>query len=131
MRPWPERYVGLPWKTLGRDRSGVDCWGLVRLVLLEQRGIALPLWDTVDPFDRKRIVAAVGGSLAEGDWRQIAPQDIRDFDFAVMLSTSVHIGIVAPGRFILHVQRDDCAVLQQVSTLSHRITGFHRHKGLP
>ena len=130
MRPWPERYVGLPWKAMGRDRNGADCWGLVRLVLLEQRGIALPLWDTVDPFDRATVSDAVDGSLASGDWQPVEPAAIREFDFAVMRGVGVHIGIVAPRRFILHVQRDDCAVLQQVSALSHRIAGFHRHKGL-
>ena len=34
-------YVGLPWRIGGRDRRGLDCFGLVRLVLAEQAGIIL------------------------------------------------------------------------------------------
>lgn len=39
-----DQYVGLPWKLGGRDRRGLDCFGLVRLVLAEQAGILLPDW---------------------------------------------------------------------------------------
>lgn len=39
-----DQYVGLPWKLGGRDSRGLDCFGLVRLVLAEQAGILLPDW---------------------------------------------------------------------------------------
>lgn len=39
---WATHYVGLPYLAGGRDRAGLDCWGLLRLVYLEQRGIELP-----------------------------------------------------------------------------------------
>jgi len=35
-------YVGLPYKHLGRDRKGVDCYGLIILIYKEKFGIELP-----------------------------------------------------------------------------------------
>lgn len=39
---WAGRYIGRPFTEHGRDRGGIDCWGLARLVLLEQFDISLP-----------------------------------------------------------------------------------------
>ena len=138
LRPWAERYVGLPWLPMGRDRHGVDCWGLVRLVLWEQRGIKLPMWDTVDPSDGGAIADTVAGSVATDTWHPV--QVVVEFDFALMrapvaingrtFSALIHVGIVAPGQSILHVQEGDSAVLQPIAALHHRIAGFYRHKRL-
>lgn len=46
---WADGYVGLPFKKMGRDRSGLDCWGLVRLILDEQAGVLLPAYSEDDP----------------------------------------------------------------------------------
>jgi hypothetical protein len=39
---WVGHYLGLPYKSNGRCREGLDSWGLVRLVLAEQYGLAIP-----------------------------------------------------------------------------------------
>lgn len=37
---WLDRYIGLPWKIGGRElHGGIDCWGLVRLVMRDEAGI--------------------------------------------------------------------------------------------
>ena len=39
---WIHHYLSIPYVPGGRDRQGVDCWGLLRLAYLEQFHIALP-----------------------------------------------------------------------------------------
>ena len=39
---WANEYVGIPWLWRGRDRTGIDCYGLVRLVYREQLSVELP-----------------------------------------------------------------------------------------
>lgn len=42
---WLDRYIGLPWKIGGRELyGGIDCWGLVRLVMRDEAGIDVPSW---------------------------------------------------------------------------------------
>jgi len=36
------KYIGLPYKNLGRDFDGVDCYGILFLIFKEERNIILP-----------------------------------------------------------------------------------------
>ena len=40
---WAKDYVGIPFVSGGRDRDGADCYGLARLVRMEQFGDTPPL----------------------------------------------------------------------------------------
>ncbi len=137
---WTARYVGLPYRKHGRDRSGVDCWGLVRLPLLDIKGIDLPLWDTVDVADSVELGEAVNTGRNDGSWLSVPEAEAREFDFVIMRVEvkidgrtrwrPVHIGIVAPRRHVLHIQRGQTSHLDSIDFLRNRITEFCRHKGL-
>src|SRR5262249_15997138 len=54
---WIAGYVGLPFRSLGRDRDGLDCWGLVHLVYREVFRLEVPAYseDYVTAYDCREI----------------------------------------------------------------------------
>ncbi|WP_119270852.1 hypothetical protein [Taklimakanibacter deserti] len=137
---WTAAYVGLPYLRLGRDRSGVDCWGLARLPVVEIKGLPIPLWDTVGPEDGAALGEVVETGRHDGSWLSIDPNAAREFDFVRMRAPveiggrtvwrPVHIGLVGPRRQVLHIQRNETSQLQPIEALRNRITEFCRHRGL-
>lgn len=134
---WSADYVGLPYKKRGRDRDGVDCWGLVRLPPLDLKGVTLPLWDSVD---YTLLDGAVEVGRAAEVWSAIAEADAREFDFVRMnapverggqiVYRPIHIGLIAPRGMVLHIQRDQDSILQPIEELRPYITEFVRHREL-
>lgn len=138
---WIDAYVGIPFLDRGRTRAtGLDCWGLVRLVLAERAGLDLPAFDTISAFD----AAAVRDEIARHarQWLPVPQHDARAFDVAVMrvhgkinghwLGTDMHVGIVPrPGR-VLHVEKetDSVCVAFTSETINHRLVRLLRHPDL-
>lgn len=127
-------YVGLPFLAHGRDRAGLDCWGLVRLVLAEQRGFTLPSYAEgyATTTDRVEIPKLVAGEIAN-DWTEIPATDAQPFDVVLLrvLGQPLHVGlVVAPPQF-LHVMTGLNACLDDWSRphWNRRVLGFYRHRG--
>lgn len=55
---WTAHYLGLPYKKLGRDRAGLDDWGMLRLVMIEQFGLALHSAPDYNDADRVDLLLA-------------------------------------------------------------------------
>lgn len=45
------KYFKIPYKKHGRGWDGADCYGFIRIVLLEEKGLNLPLLDGKDEVD--------------------------------------------------------------------------------
>lgn len=100
---WADDYVGLPFKLGGRSRDGLDCWGLVRLVLIEQTGIIYPSY-TDD--DHEMIVQHAN--------KYLTVREPKILDVAILLTEikveekwmlkPLHVGIFVSADQILHIQ---------------------------
>jgi len=129
---WAGRYIGLPFKDQGRDRAGLDCWGLVRLVMAEQFGIALPSFAA----EYKRTVeAGLIGALVEREaalWLNVNTGEEQRGDVIVLrlMGQPMHVGLVLGDRQMLHIEQGiDSAIEHYTATRwQDRIFGFYRYE---
>lgn len=127
-------YIGLPFAERGRDRSGLDCWGLLALIYREQIGIELPSFAEAytTTQDGEALSDLIAGNL--GPWRSIPAGAERFLDGVLMTLAGQprHVGIVAaPGR-VLHIERGMGSIIEPYISprISRRIVGFFRHRSV-
>ena len=132
MRPWAEKYVGLPFIDGGRDWKGVDCWGLCKLVLEHECGITVPSYGDISAEELIKVAKEVAGESAKEPWHPII--HAQTFDVAVMhrRRSPVHVGIMASANHVLHVERATLTVLVPIKhpTVAFRSIAYFRHREL-
>jgi cell wall-associated NlpC family hydrolase len=101
---WPAAYVGLPWRDGGRDRDGLDCWGLCILVYRELLGIELP--DLGYAYESARNRAEVADLIAAESGPLVPAPEPESFDFLFLTRhggrPAHHVGLAAPQGRVLH-----------------------------
>ena len=127
---WFERYINIPWKLGGRDISGLDCWGLVRLVYQEQLGRKLPSF--VD--DPHALDLTVSGRAKA--FKAHLPEFYRvpegaPFDIATMKigGTLWHVGILVSLPYtVLHIEDEEGSKVEDWSRREDflQFGGFYR-----
>lgn len=128
---WAGHYIGLPFRDHGRDASGLDCWGLVRLVMAEQRGVALPSFATSykHSTDTDGISRLIGQETQ--NWRPIAAGHEQEGDVIVLRvrGKPMHVGMVLGDRHMLHVEYGVNSTIDRYDRprWAERICGFYRY----
>lgn len=134
---WSARYIGLPFVDLGRDveAAGVDCYGLLRAVLLHEAGVELSAHDELGPKDMMRAARALDTAASEFPWKRV--DEPKEFDAVLMRAAggnraNTHCGVMADGGRVLHTTAATGSVLVPLTHLSirSRIAGFYRHADL-
>jgi len=127
---WADEYVGIPWRWRGRDRDGVDCWGLVCLVFWERRSMRLPEYTYHS--------VGGGGATIEAErrhWRRITRPQVMDVAMidacrrqtdGSLIHGVWHLGINVGGGYILHTIEGLGVVLMRACRL--KIEGWYRHE---
>ncbi len=126
---WVADYMGLPFTEHGRDRAGVDCWGVVRLVLAEQFNIKTPSYagDYGSVTDEERIAHLIKSTL--GFWTPVHPPRAGDCVLSRIRKQPSHVGVIVVPGWMLHILHNDCVSLACYDSLRwhSRIIGYYRH----
>lgn len=131
-------FIGLPFRDHGRDRTGADCWGGVRMVLAELRGIVLP--DYGSGYRETMDCDGIGASIREGlvrDFERVAAPQPFDLVIFKLAGKPWHVGLVVDaGRFLHWPQPDErgndgSSRIAHFTdrTWRHRVEGFYRYRG--
>lgn len=126
-----DEYIGLPFADLGRDREGLDCWGLVRLIYKEKLGLDLP--SLVDRYDSTLEAARIGAivEIEKTRWTEIPAGQEQPFDVIVMrcLGQPMHVGLVIKKGVMLHIEKgiESCSESYRLGRWKTRVTGFYRY----
>jgi cell wall-associated NlpC family hydrolase len=132
---WAAEYIGIPFRDGGRDRAGLDCWGLVRLVLLERFGIEVPGLDGISSgaSGEERVAGVVVAALPV--WREIARGDEQPGDVVLLRLKGwpIHVGVVVMHGVMLHAIAgcDSCVERYAAPVWTRRVVGIYRWRGVP
>lgn len=136
-RDWLEvgsRYVGLPYLDGGRDRSGLDCWGLVRLFYAEELGVELPSYG--DAYSSAEELAETAAAVRRGlaRWRPAPRPEPGDVALLWIRRPSLpsHVGVYLGDRRMLHAAEGSDAAIERLDSpfWARRVAGYYRHEAL-
>jgi cell wall-associated NlpC family hydrolase len=132
MRPaWAGSYLQIPFLEHGRTRAGLDCYGLVRLVFQEQRGIELPslTHGYATTTDADEILTLFRGELL-AHWQEVPTTQARLFDVAIfrILGQPIHFALALDPPWFLHVVKDTDVSIERWDALiwEKRLVGMVR-----
>ena len=127
-----ERYIGIPWRAGGRGMAGADCWGLVWLFYRNELAIEIP--DYRDAYDLSCDAGELGNLITEKltGWVEVGKPEPGSVALLNRTGQPCHVGIVAPGRRLLHVESAEApsCLVPLTDSLRRRLVGYFVPKGL-
>lgn len=129
---WAGHYIGLPFRDHGRDRSGVDCWGLVRLVMSEQFGIALPSFSAEyrHTAEKSSIAPLIEREIPKFEGVGAGEERLGDIVVLRLRGAPMHVGLVLGDGQMLHAEEgiDSGIDRYRGPRWQNRIFGFYRYE---
>jgi len=131
---WVSHYIGLPFVEHGRHVYGLDCWGLVRLVLFEQFDVVLP--SLISGYDNTKDVGGVSNTIEKesSSWKPIklSSEKIGDVIVLRMRGYPMHVGVIVGDGKFLHISQGINSTFESYksSRWRDRISGIYRHTKL-
>ena len=140
MDSWATKYIGLPYKELGRDKNGVDCYGLCCVVYHDELGIDIPDFsgfgyrNNLSKEDKERNqkdVEKIVKNESENEWVEVSKSEVQPFDLVLfrICGYVVHIGIMVNKDEMLHSFNGMDCVREKIGfKWGARVYKFIRHR---
>ncbi len=124
------QYIGIPFQARGRDRAGIDCWGLIRLVLEEQFEVRVPSYvDEYETIEAEKIGKLVACNLPT--WTEVFDEQIQPGDVALfrVKGQPIHVGLIVSKAYMIHILPGVDACLDKFNGLrwGKRLIGIYRY----
>lgn len=129
MESWTADYIGIPFLIRGRDRAGLDCYGLCRLVLAEHFGKRLPDFQSYRSMeDRQHIAVLIDANKPTINAHQVESPIPGDLVLMHFYGLPIHIGIYIGSGYLLHVMKGCNTAIERIDStrIARRIKGYYR-----
>lgn len=127
MKPWWNKYVGIPYSDRGRGES-LDCFGLLIKVYKEEHGVQIfdPVYDS-----RYQTMGTPQNLSTMAEWVRVPHGQEHDVALYSIFGSGFHVGILLPKNLMLHCMCGVGVVTERVSTSwNNRCLGVFRHAEL-
>lgn len=122
------KYIKIPYRIKGRDFSGCDCWGLVRLVLKEEFRTDLPMFSIYESVeDSKKVEKLIRENKPLVDVEEKGLPDIGDLCLMNFVGSLQHIGIYVGDARVLHTTKKTGVMCTRIDhpMLRNKIEGWY------
>lgn len=127
-------YMNIPFLAHGRDRVGLDCWGLVCLVYREKFDIDLPAFAGVaNNISDPKEVSPLFEQGRDNLWRRVddaAPGDVVGWMAGRLI---YHVGLYLDDNKFLHIQKHTESHVSEIGSFlwpRRRVAGIYRYHAL-
>ena len=128
-----DNYIGIPYRKNGRDRSGLDCYGLGILLYKDAFGIEL---EEVSFLEKENISPGMihkEFSKKSLLWNRVS--DLKKFDLLAYDTVHItdkkivsHVAFYVGNERIMHVNESiGSVVIQKMHSYGHELIGIYRH----
>jgi sulfur carrier protein ThiS len=123
-----EKYIGIPYAEKGRDETGLDCYGLVRLIYKNELNINLPSFTAeYTETDTARIEELIA-QYKEG-WEETKEPVVGSIILFRVFGSESHVGVVISPTHFIHVRENQSSVIESLTSTSwvRRIVGYFNY----
>lgn len=119
--------IGVPFKKHGRDKQGMDCYGLA-MEVYRRRGIEMPEF-AYSTIERTFVHGLITGNMDSVVDPILKPEPYCLLSIMIRPPYLHHIGVVLENtEYFIHVMEKRNVVIERVELWRHRIKGFYRWK---
>jgi len=116
MTRWWDKYSMIPFQDLGRDETGCDCYGLVRLIYEREVGVELPALCFYENTKQREVLGdAISEQPALLGFEPVSKDAVEPFDVLVISHAgwACHLGIVINDRLCIHTEAKKGVVVEE------------------